>query len=363
MGCVGDVAGGYAACGRWSMRPGPDLASLTAQGRHIAMGVRLDVSLGDRLIARDVPIAGGSVTVASEQVAESVKVDVPSQFRPRRSTDPFAPRGQRLHFSVIVEVDGRRTEIALPPCKVRSWSLPSGADRVSVTGAGLLRLVEKEPWAWPTSPIPGSSLLDEARRIVRPVPVHLERDVANVPLPRGIVWSESRLDALDDLAATYGVQWLMRADGLWGRRRVSEVHPVAHYSGALVLDDVASDDDERANEVIAWSARSETDPRRQVAIASVARAGEPISREVIELESGRSALQVREAAWAAMHRHLSNRHRRTVQIPADPRIELGDVISCAIPDGPALVGRVIGYDLPFDVTTPMRIDLEALVEA
>ena len=346
------------------MRPGPDLAALAAAGHVIRYGVCLDVYRGGVLLASDVPVASGAMTVTGDQVGESVRLEVGASNRPRRATDPFAPRGQELHCTIVLEIDGARVEIGLPPCKIRSWQLPSGGDKMTVTGAGMLRLIEQTPWAWPSSPVPGSTLLREARRLVKPVPVYLEPGTPDPVLPRGIAWSEKQLDALDDLAATYGVQWLMRADGaLWGRSSTPSDVPVAHYGAAELLDDTMSDTDERPNVVVAWSAEDrDKASRRRVATASIQAAGEPMVREIVELEAGRSQAQVHQAAWAAVHRHLATVQKRTVQIPPDPRLEIGDVISCALPGRPALVGRVTGYELPFDHSTPMRVDMEAHIE-
>ena len=52
---------------------------------------------------------------------------------------------------------------------------------------------------------------------------------------------------------------------------------------------------------------------------------------------------------------------RSLEIPADPRLELGDIISAQTDTGEMLTGRVTAYSLPVSAPdTRMRVDVETL---
>ena len=81
-----------------------------------------------------------------------------------------------------------------------------------------------------------------------------------------------------------------------------------------------------------------------------------------EMNQATSQAQVTQAAQTYQRNAAVTSETRSLEIPADPRLEIGDVISAETDTGEMLVGRVTAYSLPVDAPDArMRVDIEALL--
>lgn len=185
-------------------------------------GVRPLISswLGDDLLAADVPITAGSLTVTGDQnVPETVTLTVPAvhggrSWVPLEPTDPLAQYGQRLSVSYVLPRTGDAdVAVALGWFAIQEWT--SDEEAVEVTAHGLLQVVADARLLQPTSPAAGSTLASEFERLMGGLlPFEIDSTLVDRPCPRSFVWDEDRNGALYDIADAWPAQLRVDSDGV-----------------------------------------------------------------------------------------------------------------------------------------------------
>lgn len=350
------------------MRPGPPTQALSA---GLAVGVRVDVTLGSRVLAVDVPVSAVRLEwTASRVVPALLSYEAPLSWTPSDPADPLARFGQRSHVTVICQAPGgQRWETPLGEFVHSSWSVSDRA--VTVQAHDLMQVLEDDPMAWPSSPASGATVRSEAQRLAGLVPVVLDAGVVDGPVAVSTQWGLSRTESLMSLAASRSAGVRAGADGclhLYPLRDASAPDVVLTPSAGLVdCPPVVGRDDRPPNRWVVTGTHhsGDVEERWTATRTYTAPPFDPDEYGWVTRHEDFSAADSREAVEAAadtyMRQDLSAVTSRSIEVVADPRIEVGDVVGVLPDDEPAFAGRVVAYTLPVsEVGATMRIDLDVL---
>jgi len=347
---------------------GPPSSALAS---GLAVGVRVDVSLGPRTLAVGVPVSGLRLEWTSKRVVPALlSYEAPLLWAPGSPEDPLARFGQRSHVTVVCEApDGRRWETPLGMFVHSSWSV--GDRGVTVQAHDLMRVLEDDPMAWPSSPESGATVRSEAQRLAGTVPVVLDPGVDDGPVSVSTQWTLSRTESLSKLAESRSAGVRAGVDGclhLYPLRDASSPDVVfTPATGLLDAPPAPGRDDRTPNRWVVTGTHREGETEEKWTAVRENRVppfdpdsyGWVTRHEEFSAASSREAVE--KAAETYMRQDLSAVVSRSIEVAADPRIEVGDVIGVVPASEPAFAGRVVAYTLPVsEVGASMRIDLDVL---
>lgn len=351
------------------MRPGPSLEALAGP---VAVGARISVHLGGRVIAVDVPCEDVQIDWASDRVVPGkLTYTCPADWVPTSPHDALNNFGQRAHVVMVLETPAGRDEVDLGFWQHQSWE-EDASGKIKVEALDLLQVLEQDPMAWPSSPPAGATVLTEAQRLAGTLPVTLDPGTPNPLVSPSTQWGHSRTEAIRDLCVARGLNWAVKEDGclhLWAQTDAGA--PVARYTGRdLLIQAPRKSVDRRANRFVVTGSPQETDQSKPaVKWTGVATATSwPYEPTVYgwvtdrkEFQAAASAGAVRAAANTNLRNALAAASKRSVEIAADPRLEAGDVIAVHTDAGEVIVGKIVAYSLPVDKPGgQMRVDVEEL---
>ena len=354
------------------MRPGPnDLRG------SVAVGARVEVVRGRDVLAVDVPVRDVVVDASADRVVPlQLTYTAPRSMVPTHPLDVLNNFGQRSHLSMVLDVDGTPTTVEIGWFLHTAWEEQD--DGVQVTAVDLMQTLVENPLTWPSSPPSGATVLSELRRLCAMdsgtgLPVILES--GNASVPRTTQYGTDRAENIRDLCDSYGLEYAVKPDGylhVWAQRDGRK--PVAHYSArdlgtpgtsGVLLDAPRTSQDRRPNR---WTVvgGGDGDTKRSATVSTTQAPYEPTAYGIInaryEMNQATSQAQVSKAAQTYQRNAMVTSETRSLEIPADPRLELGDIISAQTDTGEMLVGRVAAYSLP--VSEPdgrMRVDIQVLL--
>lgn len=329
---------------------------------------RVDVLRGVERIAENLPVLDLVVSAdGKSQISHQVRASFPASLKPVDWQSPLAAYGQKLSISVQIRLGERFFSFPIGVFLIEEWAESSDGS-IEVTAHSLECLLDKNPWALPSSPIPGATVFNEAKRIAAPLSVALPVAVASQVMPRGIAWGDDRLDALSELGIRFGFKWRPSAagglEGVVVEGRFPDMSRT--YSGSdLALSADAGGSHSTVNLVSARSKpRSEGDIEKPPVVASAAYELEPYApdtygtiHKIEDLESATSWGALQSTANRSLSDGLQLAKRRKVEIIADPTLKLWDPVTVFI-DGETIVGRVVAFELPALTGGVMRIDIE-----
>lgn len=339
--------------------------------------------LGGTLLSADVPVIRGRVTAqVSQEVPERLTFTVPGEtvvdgrafsWRPGNNPEhPLARYGQELQVSIVVSsgvaAEGTAEwETRIGRFLITDWS-DDDEGTVEVTAEGRLRRVKDALLTAPTQPAAGATLASEARRLLPPgVSAAFDPALVDRACPPGMAWSESRLEAVQEIAAAWPA--LLRTDE-WGQVVFRLPLPPVP-TPVLTLRDgergtvekVGRSDtrDGAFNQVVATSSASDKEDVQ--AVASQTSGPMSISSEYGPVTKKWSSPLIMNAAQAmrSAETMLASSLLPATSVPVecapDPRIDLDDPVQ-VVRDGERLWGWVTAYDLPLTVDDgSMRVDL------
>ena len=357
------------------MRPGPgDLRG------SVGVGARVSVMRGRDVLATSVPVGDVVVDATADRVVPlQVTFMAPRDWVPEHPLSPLNNFGQRSHVSMVLDVDGVSSTVEIGWFLHTAWEEQD--DGVRVTAVDLMQTLVDNPLDQPSSPPAGASILSELRRLCAGesgtgLPVVLD-DPVDRSVPRTTQYGTDRAENVRDLLESYGLEASVKPDGylhVWSRRDGRK--PVAHYSAkdlgtpgtaGVLLDAPRKSQDRRPNLwTVVGTQGSGDDEQVYIAKTSATQppydiAGYGIVRARYEMNMATSQAQVAQAAQTYQRNAMVTSEKRSLEIPADPRLELGDIISAQTDTGEMLTGRVTAYSLP--VSAPdarMRTDIEVL---
>lgn len=361
------------------MRPGPSTEALSGA---VAVGARVDIMRGSRVLAVDVPVRDVTVDVTVDRVVPGkLEFTAPMEWattsgRTVRAVDhPLSPLnnfGQRAHVWSLLDAGGAPFSVDLGWWQVDTWE-PGDGDTVQVTALDLMQTLVEAPMTWPSSPPAGASLLSELRRLCdvgsgHGLPVVLD-DPVDRGIPRTFEWGTDRAEAVRDLCESYGLGYGVKPDGylhVWAQRDGRA--PVATYTARdLLLSAPRQAVERRANRIVVVGSKTEGDVETQWVAQgdateppyNISEYGLVTSRFELNSADGQAAVT---AAMQTRLRNLSLTTRtRSLEIPWDPRLEMGDVIAAVTEDDETIVGRTVASSgSPTDPSSRMRVDVQEL---
>lgn len=339
--------------------------------------------LGGRLLADEIPVISGRVTAqVSQEVPERLRLTVPADttrdgslfsWRPGSDpTHPLARYGQELQVSIVVSSgvapEGTsQWETRVGRFLITEWD--DGDDgTVEVTAEGRLRRVKDALLTSPIQPLPSGTLISETRRLLPSgMSAAFDPALTNRTCPAGMAWSDSRLDALQEIANAWPA--LLRTDE-WGqvvfRSPLPEIPlPVLTLRDGErgTVEKVARSDtrDGAFNQVVAESSAAGVEDVQ--AVASQTSGPMSVGGEygtVTKRWSSPLIANVTQAQRSA-RTMLANSLLPATSVPVtcapDPRIDLDDAVE-VLREGERIWGWVTGYDLPLTVDDgAMRVDV------
>lgn len=307
------------------------------------LGLRVDSWRGGSRLARDIPIAAWAWSEKWPAIPSGkLTLSAPPDWWPEHLTDPLRPAGQILR----AEVHHAGRVIPLPPCRIVEAAESGGS--VDVTADALDGAIAEDPWPHPSSPATGASVLREAARLARPLPV---RSVMPDALLRtGIAWSGDRDEALLELAASRGARWQLDADGTLTLHPLGSIsEPDRSYTGRHVIAAARKASRARISKASVVlqggegkapvvTTRRLLDEAYQPEVYGVLGRVETVSGEVTEGQMIRQAEQMLAAGAG----------EREIAITLDPSLRAGMVARVHIERTSGreeIVGRVISYTI------------------
>ena len=140
----------------------------------VAVGARIDVHLGGRVLAVDVPCEDVQIDWASDRVVPGkLTYTAAAGWVPESPGDALNNYGQRSHVTALLETREGRDEVDLGWWQHQSWEEQDNGT-VKVECLDLMQLLEQDPMAWPSSPPRGATALSEAQRLAGTLPVVLD---------------------------------------------------------------------------------------------------------------------------------------------------------------------------------------------
>ncbi|WP_291378859.1 hypothetical protein [Demequina sp.] len=352
---------------------------------------------GGELLASSVPLIGGRpVWRADDAVPDQLRFTVARvvdgfDWLPGEGdvTHPLAPLGQELDVTVIVTSDV--TSIAYETRRGRFQIQETTEDSpgvLSVVAAGVFQVIADDRLPAPLAPREDGTLFSEFRRQVPAgVPVAIDAALADRACPQSLQWSEDRLDNLYTIADA--IPAVLRP----GPSGQAVLAPQVADDAEPVL--TLSEGERRPGNdypVVVGKARRRT--RDGVFNAVVARGAvtddpstPPVWAEAIQMTGPFAAtstgfrvkrkffasplLTTEAQCLAAANTMLASALRPAkvipIELPPDPRIELGDVLRVRADEaadgswGVDIVGVVVGLDLPLTYDDgAMRLDVAVI---
>lgn len=333
--------------------------------------------LGGKLLAASVPVDSGSVTwSAHREVPGALDLTVPRTFGglswvPRLDPEhPLGRYGQELHVSLRVSslTSGESWDLRLGTFLVVSTECDEA--HVRVTGESMMRRLVESRLLYPVAPRAGGTLRSEARRLV-PSSVGLVVDPALVDRAcPAMSWGESRVDALEEVAAAWPAR--LREDAYGNVNLLAPLNPVpapvetlTDGQGGTVISAYTTDTREGAYNTVVARGQDMND------------AGTPAFQAVARVESGpfapatygevvrffsspliTSASAARAAARTMLESSIRPGRTIPVTLASDPRWEVDDAVA-VVADDAQWWGYVSGVQIPLTIDDgDMRMDVE-----
>ena len=349
------------------MLPGLTLAELTGS---VAVGARISVHRGSTTLVEDLPVWDVVLDgTTSRNVRRQLSFTTSAEFVPNNPLDPVNNYGHRVHAWQVVETpDGNRTEIDLGWFLIVSWAETDHGDSMTVEAVDLLKLVEDDVAAWPSSPPAGQRLRAEMQRLAGST-LAIQYSGRNPLVDQSLQFQTDRLANLADLCAAHGLDFGMKPDGFLHFWELTN-RIVATYSASdLIVDAPRESVERKPNRYLAVGSKTEgsgdkaKETRWSFEAALTAAPFDKaygVVRERLEVQAATSQAMVTKAANDALAKAGGVLGFRSLQIVADARLELGDVAMFVPPVGDPFKGRVTALSLPVDRPGVMRVDVEVI---
>ena len=341
------------------MRPGPSTEILAG---GLGAGFRVDVLLGGREIAHDVPVKNVKLSVADRDVPEQLTYEAPASWKPGGPLDPLNSFGQQSRLTWIGDQKGTRFEVEIGSFthgSKRSVSWQVSGDHIQVTAYGILQLAADNDLAWPFSPGKNERLKQVISRAVG-LPVILD-GVNDVIVDRTIQFGHARLENLKGICEAHKLGYTVHPDGYLHVWDLTDHTPdVAYTSDDLLRSCEEKGQPRRPNHFIAAG----TGDKDRKFTATGGFTEQPFDgpygtvTERIEVSSGASQKAVQDVVDERMRNRFITEETRSVEIVPDPRLELGDIASFRTVENEFFTGRVAAYEL--SATARERVDVEVL---
>jgi hypothetical protein len=297
-----------------------------------------------------------------QATGEAHIVDSGESLVPRGFLDPLAPAGQELLLEYIVR--GADQEWVIPCGKMPIADVPDMQEyrrRFPTAYLSLgyhVRLILRDrfdtirasDFLHPEAPLSTTSTWDEIRRLS---PFPIVPTLADQPIPASLVYGDSRMDAITQLARNLGGVPHLTREG---------------YLSVLTISGVIEMSDSMSNRLYnAVRVRTTVGENTILAIAQITDeahplyVGGPFGVRTYGFSSPLITDQAAADATAAtVLARVSSQHAKTVKVRTlpNPLIELGDFIAATdLSTERTVTGEVVGIRMSFDATAAMVLTM------
>ncbi len=337
---------------------------------------RRDVNGNNALIARDLPVDSGEVTVDG---TAPIRRMLSCSLLPERGLwDTLAPVGTQLHVWRGIRYPAGNVELVrLGRFVIDAQNMSYGPDgRVQITAPDRWAYIQRARFETPRKLTAGRLMTQEiAEFVAGPIPnmsVETMRIEATSQMmtPRGIVYERDRTEAIEDLTRSIGAEAFIAPDGVGVIRDVPELSdkPVwlvdASASGVLISADRERNRQKTRNVVVVTSSKADgsqpfppeivadTDP------SSPTRVDGPFGRVPHFYASPvfRTPLSMRFAGKKILARLTGLAAQVNLENVVNPALDAGDVIDVLLPASAATNGkRRVERHLIDSLTVPLSV--------
>lgn len=344
------------------------------RGSHTVVA-QADVWYDGEMVAEDVDIAGGSITVDTTSfIRRSGTCNITDKtgiLLPKSFTSPLSPFGQEINIRRgILLPDGTKEMVSLGWFRIDNskgrqtwrWS-PLRNEWISLSADVPLSLSDRfanlvdSDFTAPSTPAASQTCVNEIRRITTglvPFGETIDADLTTT-VPTDLVYEGAKSDAVQRLAATINARvyadpdGFTRVQGAWSTTPVWTVD--AGENGVLISADWGADRKDLVNAIIArGEGSSDKSPVQAVAFQNTGplRWGGPFGQvsRVISSPYWYTQAMVDAAAKSELSRANAQLEQLIeVHCVPNPALEGNDYITVDHPNG-VLSGRIVSYTLP-----------------
>lgn len=326
---------------------------------------------GNLLLANPTYLAGAVSATLNSRVARTCTITFDESFYPYEPEDLLAPYGNMIRATRGVEyADGSRFAWTVFVGRIQNVELgPDGT--CTVQAADFAADVLEAKFLVPENSQAGTQVPAEVSRLISdafPQATFGVSDSFTTPV-QALTWQLDRGQALDELGASVGAFWYPLADGDFVLRRYAWTVPadpvvsIFDGEGGIVMSSTASRSrDDVYNSLTVTGERLSGDEP----VYATAQDANPLSPTFIGGGFGRRhfmmRLQTPASQSSAQGAAQDNLRRLTALVDAwswdqtvDAALELGDVVSLNVRGKSDIIQVVSGFDLPLDLSSPMRV--------
>lgn len=329
----------------------------------LVQDTRVDVVLGGRTVAYQIPVGSGRfVAQVDQDVPERVEVSLPREWE-GVNLDPatggaLGSEGHRLHVTTTLSTPdgGGRWVVPVGRFLVHDWERDGASTRVMCDG--LLRLVKDHQRAKAGGVSTLSPIRGEVMRLLAAdgLEAYFDPALPNLDVPSGFTWGVDRFASLMELVTAWPARVRATPDGRIGffpalpsALGVPSLWWHDGVGGTVVSAPLRGDREGVFNHVVVAVT---ADGVPEVTVEDRVRGGwlDPDTYGWVTLRVESDAITSRPQAEAVLGNELARAGVRGKTVPvemaADWRAELDDVVEVKHSSGVQEWGRVTGLDLP-----------------
>jgi hypothetical protein len=335
--------------------------------------IRVDAYRGDELLASDLPVVSGEVSVDSGSLVRrtlSLTVADPSLDPGLDPLAPLAPYGSELVVSRGIRFpDGEVEWCPLGRFRVQEVSTSAGGAEVSVTGADRSSALQDARFTAVQAAQTSNTIPAEITRLVQavlPGVAVTDRSSSTASTP-AVFWEQDRIAAIDELAKAIGSEFYFGPDGTAVIAKVPSINDApawwvdAGESGVLVGAEMKLSREQTYNGVVASGENGDTPPVTATVTDDDASSptlwGGPFGTKPRFYVSPliTTAQQATDAATSILNRARGMTRQLDLSLVPNPALEGGDVIRVRFPDGSVETHLVDALKVPLDPSSAMTL--------
>lgn len=343
------------------------------RGPHTVV-VRADVIRSGATVLPDVAVLDGSVRVdGGSLVRRELTATLAWPADPTLLLTELRTPGTEVRVQRGIRYPSGRVEWA--PCGIfaaeKVTDAPATPGTASVVGPDRMARVIADSFASPRAATAGVTVAAMIATLIGesvPGAPFEDRTGASSTVPAGVVWEESRADAVVDLAKSIGAVVFATVEGGFVLTRPKTTADAADWSvdtgarGVYLGGTRESSTSEIVNSWTVYSSATDgsapvfatvedTDP------ASPTRVSGPLGRRARRYSSPllTSVAQCRRAGWTLLRKSLGGLSSVSLEVMVNPALDAGDRLDVFLPDGSVQRHVVASFSLPLTVSGSLSI--------
>lgn len=331
-----------------------------------------------QVIASGLTYLAGSVSATlTSRVARTCTLTFAEDLYPFSQLDLLAPYGNMIRATRGIEyADNSRQAWVVFVGRIQSATLNANGT-CTIYAADFAADVIENRFRTPENSQAGSMVSAEVRRLISdgfPQAMFADFSADDIEV-QPLTWQLERGQALDELATSVGAFWYPLADGTFTMRQYPWTvmsPPVVTYSdgdGGSIITSSASRSREGVYNILTVSGERLNGDQPVFATAfdnnpgSITFLGGPfgVRSQLLRLQTPASAGAAQAAASDNLRRLASIVDTWEWAMTPDAALELGDTVILNVRNLPAIIRVVSGFDIPLDLSGPMRVQARSRI--